>query len=412
MRSIRHEKPFYGWYIVLAGAVIMGADIGIISNCASQFIKPVSQDLGVTRAAVSMNQTIMSFCYMLTAFMAGRIFTRNDLGRILKIDLFVVSAAYFCYSFASSTLQLYIISVIVGFGNALLGALCFSVIIPNWFIENRGRAIGLSFMGSGVGGMIFNYLAGQWLQLYGWRMTYRILAVCLFVLMAPFILFVLKVKPSEKGLEPYGSHHDARALDDAREHEGKTFKEAVSSPSFWIICLGGAILSACTNTSIQTISPHLSDVGYSASFAALMVSAAMGSLAIGKMVLGQLYDRVGPKLATLISGLSSTLGLAGLLFCRIKPALALIIWGAGLGAAFGSVAVPIITQSVFGRKEYTAIYGFISGMTTMVTVVIPTVNNMVYDRFGSYDPAYIVTMALSVVAAYIFTSFFSSLEKK
>lgn len=51
-------------------------------------------------------------------------------------------------------------------------------------------------------------------------------------------------------------------------------------------------------------------------------------------------------------------------------------------------------------------------MTTMVTVVIPTVNNMVYDRFGSYDPAYIVTMALSVVAAYIFTSFFSRLEKK
>ena len=190
MRSIRHGKPFYGWYIVLAGAVIMGADIGIISNCASQFIKPVSQDLGVTRAAVSMNQTIMSFCYMLTAFMAGRIFTRNDLGRILKIDLFVVSAAYFCYSFASSTLQLYIISVVVGFGNALLGALCFSVIIPNWFIENRGRAIDLSFMGSGVGVMIFNYLAGQWLQLYGWRMTYRILAVCLFVLMAPFILFV------------------------------------------------------------------------------------------------------------------------------------------------------------------------------------------------------------------------------
>ena len=80
--------------------------------------------------------------------------------------------------------------------------------------------------------------------------------------------------------------------------------------------------------------------------------------------------------------------------------------------AFGSVAVPIITQSVFGRKEYTAIYGFISGMTTMVTVVIPTVNNMVYDRFGSYDPAYIVTMALSVVAAYIFTSFFSRLEKR
>ena len=53
---------FYGWYIVLAGFIIMGVNVGIVSNCGSQFIKPIAEELGYTRAEVGMMQTIMSIC--------------------------------------------------------------------------------------------------------------------------------------------------------------------------------------------------------------------------------------------------------------------------------------------------------------------------------------------------------------
>lgn len=404
---------FYGWYIVLAGFIIMGVNVGIVSNCGSQFIKPIAEELGYTRAEVGMMQTIMSICYMAMSFMAGKILARDDLGKILKVDVFIVPIAYFCYSFVDSLPMLYAISVIVGASYSLLGVLSFSVIIPNWFIEKRGKAIGLSFMGSGVGGMIFNFLAGQWLGTYGWRMTYRILAVCLFVIMAPFVLFVLKTKPSEMGLEPYGADSARKDGEQTADvsRSGVAFKDAVRSPSFWLIVVGNAAMGMCTYCCMLTIAPHLSDIGYSTMFAATMVSLAMGALAIGKYSLGVLFDKVGPKWATIMSAASYVLGALGLLFGRFRPAMVLILIGAGLGCAFGSVGVPIITETVFGRREYAAIYGVLTGTSSVITAFNPTLANFVFDRTGSYDLCYVAAICLATMAGAIFTGFFTRMER-
>lgn len=403
---------FYGWWIVLAGFVIMGVDVGIVSNCASQFFKPIAADLGYSRAAVSMTQTIFSMCYMLMSFLAGKIFSRKDLNRLLRIDLFVVCGAYYTYSFCNTLPQFYIVAFVLGVSAALLGVLAFSVIIPNWFIEQRGKAIGLSFMGSGVGGMIFNYLAGRWILQYGWRMTYRMLAVCLFVIMAPFVLFVLKTRPSDMGLQPLGSHRASDAAGAcAAETQGMSFRAAIRSRSFWTIWLATASMGVCTYCGMQTIAPHLTDIGYDSMFAATMVSLAMGSLAVGKLTLGILYDRVGAKRATLLAALSAACGVTGLLLGRWKPALLLVLVGTCLGSAFGSVAIPIITEGVFGRREYPAIYGALSGCASAIGVLNPTVVNTVFDKTGSYDFCYLFAIAASLLAAFIFTGFFSRLEK-
>lgn len=407
----RTSGIFYGWWVVLAGFVIMGACVGIVSNCASQFIKPIAADLGYSRASVSMINTIFSGCYMAMSFMAGRVLSRPDLHRLMKISLFVTCISYYCYSFCSSLASFYINTLIVGLAAPLLGVLAFSVVIPNWFIEQRGKAIGLSFMGSGVGGMIFNYLAGQWILEFGWRVAYQRLAIWLFVIMAPFVLFVLRVKPSDMGLEPLGGHHVPGGTDMEEEQSGIPFKTAIRSGSFWTLVLAITAFNICSYCNMQTISPHLSDIGYSATFAATMVSLAMGSLAIGKLSLGILFDKIGSKKATLLSALSYTVGVSALLFGRYKAALPFIFLGTCFGTAFGSVAIPIITEGVFGRKEYAAIYGFLSGTTSLLSVCNPTIANAVFDRAGSYEPCYIVGIVLSLVAAAIFTNFFNKMEK-
>jgi len=407
----RTSNIFYGWWVVLAGFVIMGLCVGIVSNCSSQFIKPIAEEYGWSRASVSTINTIFSGCYMVMSFMAGKVLNRPDLHRLMKIALFVMCGSYFAYSFCTSLPMFYANTLIVGLAAPLLGVLAFSVVIPNWFVEQRGKAIGLSFMGSGVGGMIFNYLTGQWIIQYGWRNTYRILAVCLFVGLAPFVFKVLRVRPSDMGLEALGAHRAEGMAGEEEEQGGITFKEAVRSSKLWILCLAIAAFNICSYCNMQTISPHLTDVGYSAMFGATMVSLAMGSLAIGKLSLGVLIDKVGAKRATLMSAFSYTLGLAGLLFCKAKFMLPLILIGTCLGTAFGSVAIPIITEGVFGRKDYAAIYGFISGATSLVSTFNPTLANLVFDGVGSYEPCYIAGITLSLVAAYIFWSFFTKLEK-
>ena len=50
---MKDKKIHYGWIIVIACNILLAATIGIISNSSSLFIKPISDDLGVSRRAVS-----------------------------------------------------------------------------------------------------------------------------------------------------------------------------------------------------------------------------------------------------------------------------------------------------------------------------------------------------------------------
>ena len=59
MSSKYQGKVFYGWWIVAAGFLIMGAAYGIVTNCVGLFVKPVTENMGFTRQAFSMNQTLV-----------------------------------------------------------------------------------------------------------------------------------------------------------------------------------------------------------------------------------------------------------------------------------------------------------------------------------------------------------------
>lgn len=412
MNKTKKQGLFYGWYIVLSGFVIMGSCIGIVNNTMSQFIKPIAETMGCSRASVSMIQTIFAVCHMAFSFFAGAILGNRHFKSFLKIDALILSAAYFSFSFAKSLPMLYVSAVITGLSYTVLGAITFSVIISNWFKESRGRAMGMASMGSGVGGMIFNFVAGQCIARFGWRMTFQIQAVCLFVLIAPFVLFVLKMHPSEMGLEAYGSHTEEETASPRQDMEGVPYSQAIRSPAFWLITFCVAALSFATNCDVVTVSPHLTDIGYSPMFAATMVSVCMGALAVGKYSLGVIFDKAGPKNATVLAAGCLTLGAVGMLTATFKPSLILVLIGASLGAAFGSVAVPLIIQHVFGPRDYASIFGVMSGITGLIGATYPMVTGFVFDTMGSYNLCYIVAAVLSVIGGLVFRSFFAKSERK
>ena len=73
--------------------------------------------------------------------------------------------------------------------------IAFAVIIPRWFEQKRGLAIGLTFMGSGLGGMLFNTLAGDWVVTLGPVQTYQILAAVTGCVLIPLVFFVIRTAP-------------------------------------------------------------------------------------------------------------------------------------------------------------------------------------------------------------------------
>lgn len=402
METKTRKSIFYGWYVVAAGCLVIAMTAGIIQNCFGQFIKPVCADMGFSRQQMSTNQTIVSVTLMCFAMIWGQLSRRIRLHRWMCAAAVLLPALYFCYSFAVNIYMFYAITLLLSLVFCIVSMMIFTYIIGNWFVKNRGVAIGLTSMGSGIGAMIMNTVISQLIIAVGWRMTYRILAVMMLIAIVPPIWLIVREKPSDKGLLPYGSEDaDGSGRPAKPVFEGYSYKEALHMPVFWAVSLTsvGVVMAICVF--YQTLSPHLSDSGYSVTFAAVMASVSMGALAIGKVVLGRLFDRFGTRKAAFVACSCTLIGLLGMVFCRYTVSLAAIILGVGLGCSFGAVCMPIITQNIFGMKDYNSIYGKLTATTNLGSAIAPVISGRVYDVCGSYTPVYtaaaVITLAGIVV---------------
>lgn len=393
---------FYGWIIVGLGCLIMAVIMGIIYNSFSQFIKPVSESLGLSRKQMNLCQTLISLSQVIIALNWGKILKRIPLKRYMMMIAIIAPINFALFSTANSLWQLYIHSAISGVAMASLCTLPFSLILANWFNDQRGTAIGIAFMGSGLGGMIFNPVAVALIEGFGWRTGFLGLGAIMAIVAIPAVLLV-RIRPEDMGLEPLGGY-PVKTAAASEEADGYTLAEAKKMPKLWLLASCTLLINSGLSALVQAMSPHLTDCGYTTAFAATMVSVSMGAMAIGKIALGRLYDKLGVRKATFLSLACAFCGHMGFVFCTIKPMLGCIILGVALGCAYGTVATPIIVQTVFGKRDYAAIVGIFTAMGNLGGVLSPTLNGTAYDMFGSYNVSFCLFGAFVVLAAicYIF----------
>ena len=137
-------KIYYGWYVVAAACAVVAVTMGIITNCFSQFIKPVCADMGFTRQQMSMNQTMLSVVQMVMAMMWGWLSKRINLHKWMCAAAILVPFFYFSYSYARNIYMFYGITLLLSISYCIISMMVFTYIVGNWFVKNRGVAIGMA----------------------------------------------------------------------------------------------------------------------------------------------------------------------------------------------------------------------------------------------------------------------------
>ncbi len=408
---MKNKKVFYGWIIVAAACLIMGTTTGIVTNCNSLFIRPIAEDLGVSRQAVSTMVSLQNFGMMFTAFMAGRIFTEENIVKVMKIAITVMVITYFCNSFLHQIWLMYGTYLINGIMLCLVSTLPTAFLINNWFRDKVGFALGLSSMGSGFGGAIFNMIAGRLMDSLGWRMTYRVLAMCMGVLALPCIFLVLKLRPSDIGLTPY-QEEGSPAQKAETTVTGYSFAEVKRMPKFWILCILTVFVGTAMFSMYSSISPHLQDKGYSLVFSANVLSVCLFAMAAGKVLIGKIFDRFGARIGYCWACLCLLLGMMGMLYCRYLPMLIFLVLGVAFGAIFSAVVYPLTIPKVFGRREYRAILGPFTALMSFGGVLGPLFAGKIFDLTGSYDPCFRTDIIVLAVIILIMTRILPSRAKE
>jgi MFS family permease len=403
--TTRKPRIFYGYWML----VIAFFSCFIQSGCGmygfSLFVTHLQSDFGWTRSAILTGFTAYSLCQGLIGPLTGRMVDRFGASKTIATGALISGLGFVVLLYNMQDIwSFYLGWALVGIGASGTGNISNSTVVSNWFIKKRGTAMGIMSTGIGAGGLVLpRVIGGYIIPTFSWRTAYLSMGI-LILLLVPLALILIKTKPSDKGLLPYGAEEGIKATDAKIRRASTqqfTTRGALVTLTFWLIAMSFLLHGFTHMTIIQTQVSHLQDIGFDTTTAAgALSSVGLGSL-FGKFFFGWLCDKMEAKFAFAI-GIVLEL-IAVIILIGITPASSpVLLWvyavllGFGMGAWLPTMA--ILISSNFGLMSFATLVGMISMSQNIGGSTGPVFAGRIFDTQGSYHQAYIVLVILYVIA--------------
>lgn len=372
---------------------LAASSIGLCTNAIGVFYTPVSKSLHVLKGTFAMHATLSTLTTALTSLKMSKIIKKYNYKKILLIGSLLSSISTWMMSYSQSVYLFYILGILRGIGVGIGGMVPITVIITNWFDEKYGLATGLALSFSGLAGAIFSPLLSSWIISYGWQMTYRLMAICIFILVFPVLIVPWKINPQEENLLPYGYQE--------RKDTIKIQDKKISLITISFLCM---CLFTLLHTSITGISQYLSGIALSihlsATSGAILMSLAMIGNISTKLLIGFLSDLLNPIKAVIIMILTNCLSLLLLFLGVIHQEIMLLYIGSfmfGSIYSVGAVGIPMLTRYFFGNENYARTYSFIGFLTNVGSASSLTLMGYLYDFTQSYQMVFIIALCFHLI---------------
>jgi len=395
------QKLHYAWWILVGCGALYLSVMGIVLSCMGIFLAPVCEDLGFQRGTFSFYITIMNLVMVVILPFAGKSLPKGNSKMKLAASLAVYTLTFAAMSQFTQLYHWYIGAVLLGISGAYCMFLPIPMLINNWFKKRVGTAMGISMAMSGMGGMIFNPLGSWIIQNHGWRAGYMILGVIAAVIALVFTIFIIRFKPEEKGLQPYGADDNSAAPQPGAtiKLSGVTARQAYRSPAFYTVALYAAAL--LMSAAVQSHIPgYVTSIGLSTMISGMTMSVISFGMLLGKLSLGVLNDKLG-VFKTII--MSSIIGVCGICLILVGKTTVPLLYSGTFLLGFGIMAMatvqpPMVTRHFFGQKEFNSIHASITAGSSLFNAFSATIYGIVYDRTGLYSNSILISLALAVVS--------------
>ena len=395
-----NRKFFYGWVVVAGCILITMTMVPPIMALSNKYLLYVTEDLGISRSAFTLANTVLQALGIFLSPLVSKKLAEGNLKRIQSASVIGYCAAYFSYSLATRPFHLYLSAFALGIFYLNATLIPVSMMVTNWFNRHRGLAMSLAMAGIGVGGTVFSPVLTFLLENYGWRSTYRIMALIILAIALPAALFLVKKKPEDMGLRPLGAEDAPAGGKQATRPENSltlSFQQSQGKLFFWLL-LAGMLTNGLINAGALGHFPPAMQESHGAALQAAIISLYSLISIGGKLILGWINDRWGVIVSSTYA--CTLFGLA-FVFMLVSEGSALPLYLMavvfGLGNAIGTVTPPLLTAQVFGKENYSRAYGLVNSFSQVGLSLGSLAVASIYDASGSYDPAWLLLLALTVV---------------
>ena len=395
---MKAKRFTYHWAIVIACFILMASSVGITQNCFNLFSIEIMNELKFTASQVQVMNTIATLMTMVSALVVGTVFNKFSMRLALPVSASCLTRGFVLASTVHSLAPLDILTALVGFGRGGVAVVPCGLLMNNWFKEKRGFATGIALAGSTAGGFVFVRIANAIIASMDWRRAYMVLGVMAAVLIIPTVIFVIREKPEDKGLRPYGATDEDTASAVKAEFTGISRKKFLKTSAFWMLGITFFLISAINMGLQNNVSIYLTmQKGQTRELAADVASILLLSQVVGKILLGSIYDKKGVKFGSAYGCVVFLLSIVTIMLAGNKAFA--IIFGVivGLALSMTTCTPPLLTSLAVGRREYSSIYGLLNAFATAGVALGPVIAGFIYDHTESYDLAWIIFAVVAVV---------------
>ena len=276
-------------------------------------------------------------------------------------------------------------------------------VVQRWFApRRRGMALGILCTGVGLGiasiGLFFPILV----EFFSWRFCWYVLGVSALIL-ALFNGTFIRNNPEDLDMSPWGKegHEFLNNVDKRPSAYGGRYREIFHSYRFWTIGASYFFLS-CAHFMITTflVDYANAELGFSFKEASFLVTIRGLSQVVGVLTIPPLSDRIGRKLALIITNMSIALSILGIIVSAKEPLLlsaSVVFLSIFLGAVwplYGACGGDYFRKEIIGTVlgAWTPFYG-LGGISAHF------VGGGIWDITQSYRVAFYLATLSALVAS-------------
>ena len=389
----------YGWIMLVAIALMTFASSGSRFSFGA-FLVPISQDLHWGRDQLALAASMNLILAGLLRPVIGILNDRWGSKVMAMAGVFLGGSALILTSYAHELWQFYLAyGVLLALGYACASPVTVTALVGRWFVKRRSLAMSLGAVGTSLGELVSVQLAMLALLSVGWENAFRLIAAFMLFVVLPVGFVLLRDRPADKGLEPYGYVRGEAARRAALAGPALSFREAIRTADFWRLSCG---FFACGFT-MSFASTHFVPFAMDMGFEPMVAANALGMVGLfslaGGLTAGYLGDRFSRK-----NVLATVYLLRGLSFAVLLQAhdLSTLYVGAFLLGISWTSTGPLtsaITADRCGLKNLGTIYGTMYTIMPIGTGLGAYLGGVIYEARHGYELSLIMSAAVGLIAA-------------
>ncbi|HEX6750303.1 MAG TPA: MFS transporter [Longimicrobium sp.] len=395
-------RVHYAWVVAAVTFAVLLVSAGIRATPGVLMV-PLEGEFGWTRATISLAISVNLVLYGLMGPFAAALMERLGVRRTMLLALFALAAGVGATTLMTRPWQLVLLwGVVVGAGSGMGALVLGAVVVNRWFHDRRGLVMGILTASTATGQLVFLPALAWIAEHRGWRTSVEVVAGAA-VIVIPLVLLLVRERPRDVGLRPYGAADDAEtAPSPAAAAPLAGLARGVRSRDFWLLAATFFICGASTNGLVGThFIPAAHDHGIP-EVAAAGLLAVMGICdLLGTTLSGWLSDRWDSRrLLAWYYGLRG-LSLIFLPYAFVGPHASLAVFALFYGLDWVATVPPTVrlTADAFGRESVGVMFGWIMAGHQLGAAFAAGGAGAVRTWMGDYHAAFVASGMLCLLAS-------------